>query len=271
MSKYGKYIIISDLDGTLINSQHEISQKNLAAIDYFTEQGGRFAIATGRSIQNVRPFITGLKLNGPSILYNGAAVYDFSSEIILGAEYLEKDLLTDYINYCINIFDKMVVEIFTPEGMYIVSPESNVDDYVLLEKQPFSRAELKDLMERDWLKLMLYDKHNTLIEAQKAFFETKLDSSFCNFFSHEFYFEVLNKGTSKGSALKSLRKLEHFSDKTIIAVGDYDNDIEMVKFADVGIAVENAREGVRSAADIVTVSNDCDAIHEIIYNIIPTL
>lgn len=271
MNEYSNYLIISDLDGTLINSQNEISQKNLAAIDYFTSRGGRFAIATGRTVQTVRPFIKGLNLNGPCILYNGAAVYDFHSESILGAEFLKKELLEAYINYCLNTFKNMVVEIFTTEGMYIVSPENNVDEYVMREKQKHERVGLEETLKRDWFKLMLYDKHDTLLEARKVFYEFDLQKNFSDFFSHEFYFEMLNKGISKGSALQSLRELEHFREKTIIAVGDYDNDIEMVKFADVGIAVENAREGVKAAADRVTVNNDSDALHDIIHNIIPHL
>lgn len=271
MNDYSKYLIISDLDGTLINSQHVISKQNLAAINYFTQQGGRFAIATGRTIQNIRPFIKNLELNGPCILYNGAAVYDFHSERILGAEYLEKELLVDYINYCLDTFDQMVVEIFTPEGMYTVSPESNVDEYVLREEQPFISSELNEMLKNNWFKLILNDKRDKLLEARRALEKFGLSVSFDNVFSFEFYLEILKKGISKGSALHSMRKLEHFRDKTIIAVGDYDNDIEMIKLADVGIAVENASEDVKMAADMITVSNDCHAIYEIIHKIIPGL
>jgi len=271
MSQYNNYLIISDLDGTLINSRHEISEKNLAAIEAFTVNGGRFAVATGRSIQNIRPFIRNLRLNGPCILYNGAAVYDFKGESILKAELLKKEILVDYINYCLETYYNMVVEIFTPEGMFIISPEKNTDVYVVKEKQPFTRSELKEVLKLDWLKLMLYDKHHTLAEARQAFIKFGLEADFDNVFSHEFYFEVLKKGISKGTALQSLRSMEPFRNKTILAVGDYDNDIEMVSLADVGIAVENAREGVKAVANRITVSNDRDAMHEIIYNILPEL
>ncbi len=271
MNKYSDYLIVSDLDGTLINSKLVISQKNLSAINEFTAEGGRFAVATGRTIQNVRPFIQGLKLNGPCILYNGAAIYDFHNEKLMAAEYLEKELLVEYIHYSLTTFNKMVVEIFTPEGMFIISPEENVDEYVLREKQPFKRADLNEVLEHDWLKLMLYDKHHILIKAQKAFMGLSLQHNFDNVFSHEYYFEILKKGISKGSALQVMRQMEHFSDKKIIAVGDYDNDIEMVRNANVGIAVENAREGVKLVAERITVSNDADAMYDIIYNIIPTL
>ncbi len=271
MADYSKYLIISDLDGTLINSRQFISDKNLNAIKYFTDQGGSFAIATGRAIQNIRPYIKNLELNGPCILYNGAAVYNFRHEKLLQAEFLQKYMLVDYINYCLNTYEQMAVEIFTPEGMYIVSPEQNIDPYVERENMSYSRADLKEVLEHDLLKLMLYDKHDTLKEARKAFANFSLADKFDNVFSHECYFEVLKKGVSKGSALQGLRQHKEYRDKNIVCVGDYDNDIEMIRYADLGLAVENARACVKQAADRVTVSNDKDALYEIIYNIIPDL
>ncbi|MDF2988593.1 MAG: Cof-like hydrolase [Eubacterium sp.] len=271
MADYSKYLIITDLDGTLINSKQVISDKNLNAIKYFTEQGGRFAIATGRGIQNIRPFIKNFVLNGPCILYNGAAVYDFNHEKLLQAEFLEKDMLVDYIKYCLSTYEQMVVEIFTPEGMYIVSPEQNIDPFAQRENQPFFRADLEEVLEHHWLKLMLCDNHDTLKEAQKAFADFDLSGKFDNVFSHELYFEVLKKSVSKGSALQSLKLLNDYRDKIVVSVGDYDNDIEMIRHADLGLAVENARECVKQAADRVIVSNDNDAINDIIFNIIPTI
>lgn len=268
---YSRYLIISDLDGTLINSKHEISQENLSAISYFIKHGGRFAIATGRSIQNIRPFIKNLELNGPCILYNGAATYDFSDEGILQAEYLKKEQLIEYVQFCLSTFDDMSVEIFTPESMYIISPEKNVDPYVIRENQPFLRASLEQVMKLDWLKLMLYDEHQTLKKAQEAFNKYGLADKFDNVFSHEYYFEVLKTGVSKGTALNGLRNLEHFNNKKIIAVGDYDNDMEMVQNADIGIAVDNARQCVKDVAKLVTKSNDEHVLFEIVHNVIPGL
>lgn len=269
MTDYSNYLIVSDLDGTLINSSHYIPEKNLDAIKYFIERGGRFSIASGRTIQNIRPFIKNLELNGPCILYNGAGVYDFKHEKLLQAEFLEKFNFKDYISYCMENYPNMVVQIFTPESMYITTPEENVDPYVERENQEFIRASLDEVIQHEWFKVMMYDSHETLLKAQAALklfgMEDKVDSVF----SLEFYLELLSKNVSKGWALNSIRHLEHFKDKYIIAVGDYDNDIEMIKLADLGLAVENASERVKKAADMKTVSNDEGVLADIIYNIIP--
>ena len=271
MVNYNKYLLISDLDGTLINSQHFISQKNLNAISHFTKSGGSFAVATGRTKDNIRPYIRKLVLNGPCILYNGGGIYSFQEERFLGTEFLDRSAVEEYITFCMKNYKNMAVEIFTPEMMYIVTPEYIVDPYVESEKQVFSRITLDEVIKMDWIKVLLYDTPESLKKAQIALDDFNLHDKVDSIFSQVFYLELIKKGISKGEALERLKNSHQYSDKTIIAVGDYDNDIEMIKLADVGIAVGNARECVKDAADIVTVSNNENALHEIIYNIIPSL
>lgn len=270
-NNYSKYLIISDLDGTLINSQHFISQENLDAISFFIKNGGSFAIATGRSKDNIRPYIENLTLNGPCILYNGGGIYNFQEERFLATELMDKNLVEEYIIYCMKNYKNMVVEIFTPDMLYIITPDHILDPYVEREKQVYLRTTLDEVMKKDWIKVLIYDSPESLQKAQSMLknynFLDKVDS----FFSQVFYLELIKKGISKGAALERLKNSNQYSDKTIIAVGDYDNDVEMISSADVGIAVSNARECVKDVADIVTVSNDENALHDIIYNIIPSM
>lgn len=271
MTSYDKYILISDLDGTLINSQSTISQKNLDAIECFVKHGGTFAIATGRTTQNIRPYIKNLTLNGPCILCNGSVVYDFKQERHLKIDYIENRLLIDYIRYCMETFKRMVIEIFTSEMMYIITPKENIDKYVLLEKQVFESSTLDKVSKMEWVKVMLSDASENLQKAQLSLADFELTTEIDSVFSHCSYLEILKKGVSKGSGLKSLKQMPAYLDKIVVAVGDYDNDIEMIKAADIGIAVENARDCVKQVADKVTVSNDQDAIYDIIKNIMPAV
>ncbi len=270
-NNYSKYLIISDLDGTLINSQHFISQENLDAISFFIKNGGSFAIATGRSKDNIRPYIENLTLNGPCILYNGGGIYNFQEERFLATELMDKSLVEEYIIYCMKNYKNMVVEIFTPDMLYIITPEHILDPYVEREKQVYLRTTLDEVMKKDWIKVLIYDSPESLQKAQSMLKDYNFLDKVDSFFSQVFYLELIKKGISKGAALERLKNSNQYSDKTIIAVGDYDNDVEMISSADVGIAVSNARECVKDVADIVTVSNDENALHDIIYNIIPSL
>ncbi len=271
MDNFKKYLLISDLDGTLINSRQEISVKNQEAVKHFIQNGGIFAVATGRTTQNIRLHIKELPINGPCILYNGSAIYDFSKENIINIEYLENHLIVEYIEYCMNRFSSMVVEIFTPDMMFIVTPEENVDPYVFSENQVFQRSNLEQIMNMQWIKVMFSDTHANLLEAEKAMKAFGLTDKIDSVFSHEHYLEFLKKDVSKGTALKYIKLMEEYRTRIVVAVGDFDNDLEMIKTADLGIAVDNARDCLKHAADKVVVSNDQDAIYHIIHNIIPEI
>ncbi|MEI8201182.1 MAG: HAD hydrolase family protein [Eubacteriales bacterium] len=80
-----KKILLSDLDGTLLDSSSKVSVENQQAIKTFIAQGGHFGIATGRSQLNAVAFLDHVEINTPSILYNGCALYDFEAKKIPGA------------------------------------------------------------------------------------------------------------------------------------------------------------------------------------------
>ena len=70
------FILVSDMDGTLVGSNREVSKKNRDAIKYFTERGGKFTVATGRMVQSVEEFVSDLHIKCPTMLHNGAKIYD---------------------------------------------------------------------------------------------------------------------------------------------------------------------------------------------------
>ena len=85
------YLLVTDLDGTLLDSQKKISAENKAAIDEFINGGGIFTIATGRGYNMALPIMQMLKVNAPAIIFNGCAIFDFNKEEYLWQEFLKKD------------------------------------------------------------------------------------------------------------------------------------------------------------------------------------
>jgi HAD superfamily hydrolase (TIGR01484 family) len=137
MYKYKGYLIVSDLDGTLINSKQEISKLNSNAIASFVEEGGLFAVATGRTELNVQPYIKHLKINCPSILYNGAVIYDTNKDSFIKSIYLDKSLLIEPLKEILKKYKNLCMQIFTPGKMFIVSGEDSIDPIVLKEEQAY--------------------------------------------------------------------------------------------------------------------------------------
>ena len=98
MGKFDGYLLVSDFDGTLIDDEHLISDRNIAAITGFIAAGGRFLGATGRTELNVRPYTQGIELTLPWILYNGAAIYDWQNEAFIYKAALPRAPSRDFVH-----------------------------------------------------------------------------------------------------------------------------------------------------------------------------
>lgn len=269
MKPYQDIIIITDVDGTLANNEHRVSAKNKNAIAHFVEQGGHFAVATGRTQKNVVPYMGGLAVNVPCILYNGGALFSWQEQRFIKIKHMSGGNFEAYLKYCMSKFPQMCVEVFTQEQLYVITDPANIDEHMEREKQEFVYAELDDILDKVWIKIIFCDCHENLLACQELLTEFNLTDKTNSFFSAITYLEIVDSQVSKGNMLNELLKIPAYHGKKVIAAGDFQNDIEMLKIADCGIAPANALEEVKKAADIIGVSNDEDLLHYIIYNILP--
>lgn len=90
-NKFYGYVIFSDLDGTLLNDEKQVSKENREAIKYFIDNGGKFSIATGRAIESVEKYIEDVKTDLPIITYNGGILYDNNEKKVIIEKILERD------------------------------------------------------------------------------------------------------------------------------------------------------------------------------------
>lgn len=271
MKEYKDFILVTDMDGTLANSEHQVSQKNKEAIAYFVENGGHFAVATGRTQKNVGPYMTGLTVNAPCILYNGGALFSWQEQRFLKTRHMVGADLADFLKRCIVLFPKMCIQVFTQEQLYVVTDPSNVDEHMVREKQEFAYAGIDDIVEKPWIKVILCAEHDQLLDSQKLLSQFNLTDKTNNFFSALTYLEIVAKHVSKGNMLGELMNIEPFRGKKVVATGDFHNDIEMLRIADCGIAPANAHDDVKKVADEIAVSNDDDLMHDIIFRIVPKM
>jgi len=271
VKKFQDFILVADLDGTLANSEHIVSQKNKEAIAYFVAQGGHFAVATGRTQKNAVPYMAGVVVNAPCILYNGGALYSWQEQRFIKIKNLESSYLADFLRRCITLFPQMCIEIFTKEQLYVVTDPANVDEHMKREKQEFVYAEIDDILGELWIKVILCDSHEHLLDSRNVLSSFDSDNKTNNFFSAVTYLEIVAKDVSKGRMLSEIINMGQYCTKKVVATGDFQNDIEMLRLADCAIAPANAQEDVKRIADVIAVSNDEDLLHDIIYRILPTL
>lgn len=262
-----KIVLVTDMDGTLLNSKKEITDTDRQAIEKFMSLGGKFTIATGRTIQSFHHYYDMLNLQMPLIMYNGAAIYDSINNQVLYSQplSLEAKRLTEEI---LGVMPHIGGEVLKADGIYVFRN----NDYEILHTklcmvEPFYR-DLNDIPEGDWLKVLfaMAPEDIPFIEL----FTKRMGYDNVSFVrSSDIFYEMLPLGTTKGSALAEYRKLEGMKDYTFVAIGDFDNDIEMLIEADLGAAPANAENSVKNVADIV-LKNSCEtgAVAELIDYII---
>ncbi|ROR30528.1 hypothetical protein EDD66_102180 [Mobilisporobacter senegalensis] len=264
--KYTNRILLSDMDGTLLDSNSRVSSKNKEAIKFFVNNGGKFGIATGRSQLNSVNFLDEVPISAPCILYNGGALYDFTANNFIALNLLPERVLINFLQYCIREVQNVMVQIYSTDMCYFVSKEALADPEVVAGHQPGQFIQIEDIIHEPWIKILFSGSEKDLKLVEKMMFQFDIADKVSRVFTSDIYLEILPLGVSKGSMLKNLKKTIG-DDYKIYAVGDYNNDIEMIQLADVGIATENALSCLKDMADHISASNDEDAIADIIYRI----
>ena len=258
-----KVFLITDLDGTLLTSEKEFNPADIEVIDRFRSQGGRFSIATGRTLQTAKKIAEDLKVTDPIIMYNGSCIYDPVKKEILHTSPLPENAY-DYAVKIMEAFPQIGAELLRPDGTYIIKLNAVEKEHALYCTVPPIYCQIDDVPKGEWLKI-LFAMEPEEIDELGEFVNTQNCEGVTFVRSDKVFFEMLAEGTSKGSALNVCRNILKNENLTFAAAGDFHNDVELLKNADLGAAPSNAQDCAKEAADIV-LNASCDegAIAELI-------
>lgn len=264
MGKFTGHLLVSDLDGTLIDNANGISRENLAAIHAFVAAGGRFAVATGRTELNVLPYAQELPRHSPWILYNGAGIYDWEQDAFLYKATLDRELATAFVRRIIARLPHVNVQIYAGGPFCDINPQAQPDRVAVEEKQAFIHKPL-EAIDDGWLKIIFCSN----LPDELAQIETLLAGDELARLVHKTrssprYFELTAAGVNKGEALRRLKRLLQPAPERVIAIGDYLNDVEMLHEADISAAPQSALAEVREQARIITVSHQLAAVADLV-------
>lgn len=265
MGKFDGILLCTDLDATLLNDEHKVSEENIKAIDYFKSEGGMFTFVTGRVPNGARLMLEYVKPNAPVVTFNGAGIYDFEKEELLWGTYLDNKA-KKIIEYVQSRIPDLGLVVCTDEKVYFPYVNQWVDDYHKLENFPLDTTPYHDIKEK-WKKALFVCSVEDMKTIRKLVSESGYSDDFDLVQSCAYYYEILPKGSTKGTGLERLAELLGIDRSRIIACGDNENDIPMIEYAGVGVAVENAIDALKKVADIVTVSNNEHAISKIIHDL----
>lgn len=257
---FERTILVSDMDGTLLDSQGSISRKNIKALQHFVNLGGHFTLATGRSEATIARFMDELPVNLPVILYNGAVLYDFSQQRVLWTQCLPTGL-GGYLDQLANDFPGIGMEIFRDGQVFCIHENSFTRDHAC--KELFSpQWGTVDSIQEPWFKVLCAWEHSRLVDV-KTYVDTHFPGVRCTFSEPEFL-EILHAGASKFHALEVLMDKVGLQGSRTVALGDSMNDMEMVSQATVGIAVENAAPALKAVARYHGAHHDAHALAQAI-------
>lgn len=264
MGKFDGYLLVSDFDGTLINSELRISDANIRAIDSFIAQGGRFLGATGRTELNVRPYTLDITLSSPWILYNGAAIYDWEKQAFVYKAPLDRVLTEAFVRKVMARFSGVNIQVFPGGPFFQVNSGAVHDAQAVVENQHFENKPMEEITD-DWLKVLFCSDDSAEINAIEAMLDDDpLLPRVHKTHSGPRYFELTSLGVNKGSALTRLKDLIDPRPLRVVAIGDYLNDIEMLQEADIAAAPESAMPEVRKHAQIITTDHNQSAVADLV-------
>lgn len=241
MGKFSGILFCSDFDGTLASGT-EISKENIDAIKYFQSEGGLFTVSTGRYPSYIFTFKDKFIPNTHLICLNGTLICDNMQNILYENKICHADAEELYGFIKQNCDDLERILVYEPDGTH---------ENKMPSCEPYKMIAVTNTAEG----CLRFKKIVSESFGHKYFISRSWPTGL----------ELININAGKGVCVKYLK--EKVGAQTLICIGDFENDTEMIKAADIGIAVENALPCVKAAADKITKNNYTSAVAEVIYSI----
>ena len=259
-------LICIDMDGTLLNSNHEVTEENKKAIQVASSKGVKVAITTGRIFCSARYYSKILGIDTPVIASNGAYIREQDSESIIYSNTIPSSLI--YKIYKIVSKHNLNVTFNTSNTLISFKELPSNHTYKIMNKTleekdrvNFIVAEnIDDILEKydgTILKGIVIEDHNLndLFAAKQELRDTlgedlHIVSSWTN------NFEIMLNTSTKGHAVEMLSQKYNINPDEVMCIGDSENDISMIQFAGTGIAMGNGNDAIKALATYITDTNE---------------
>lgn len=262
-------LLALDLDGTLLDSQKRLSSHNLDAITRAQDAGTTIVLASGRHPYSMARFADRLHLKergGYVLAFNGGQLIDYVTGEILFRRELPPELLPQLVEWArrynlpVMSFRGNVIITEQPQNHYIV--ENAANNRMTVEGVTNFIEALNNLYIPP-TKLLLPGDPEILPEVEAAM-KADLAGKMSIYRSAPYYLELVPLGIDKGATLERLLNITRSTREDLIACGDQDNDISMIRLAGIGVAMGNAVDEAKAVADYVTLTNDEDGVAHVI-------
>ncbi|MBR5571669.1 MAG: HAD-IIB family hydrolase [Oscillospiraceae bacterium] len=260
MGKFSGVLIVSDYDNTMVFTEMvmrqgkempTLSPENRQAIAYFMAEGGTFSVATGRALPSFSRVCGDLPMNGPSVLFNGAAIYDCSARKYLHTAFLDPSVLPHVAEVLAAWPDAAAEFYHDDDTIHTLQPNTLTQIHLNLTQTPMQ---------------ILPSVEEVPLPLSKVLFEIEAErvNALCDYInaqswvqdyervlpSSAFFIELTAKGANKGDMVDKLRRMLHIEPQHLYCVGDHANDVGMLRRAALPFAPENAIDEVKAVEGI---------------------
>jgi hydroxymethylpyrimidine pyrophosphatase-like HAD family hydrolase len=212
------------------------------------------------------------------VCLNGAAVYDFVHRKYISAIPMDKEAAQDVLLHCLEMDWPLDLQVYTDDGIYYASPLDKADPGFLRIHQPTTCLPMDQLLQKTWIKTVLLEREVDALALMRAYLKEKgydkrlaLVEGTTDVVKIGKYQELLPQDVNKGTGVDALRQLPVYAGRTLIAVGDYWNDMELLEAADIACCPANAIPEVKAVCAHILPSHNDDPMVTLIRDVIPSL
>jgi Cof subfamily protein (haloacid dehalogenase superfamily) len=266
-------LAVFDIDGTINGNNNQVNEPVRKAIKAAQDRGVRIAIATGRMYRSALRFHEAVNADLPIISYQGAYIKDPRTQELVGHWPVDLEYALSLIDDFADLVnrDRLSVQVYLDDNLYVkkMSPQtaayevrSGVDAVIVGDLKEFLQAKANDANSTLPTKVLaLSDDPELTTELLRTLKQRYTPGQLYLTKSVATFFEATNPIANKGTAVKHLAEnILGFSADEVMAVGDNFNDLEMIEYAGVGVAMGNAPEGLQEVADWVAPDVDEDGV-----------
>lgn len=278
-------LFVSDLDKTLLNSQHQIGEQNMIGLRMLSEIGYNLCIASGRAYSDILRIMQSLEIDISIIALNGALIFDNKGQIIASNPLKDKETIKRIIEYCeekaliyhlycsdtvySRKYSNMMEQLYTLSSSKYTDIQKIIQSMQLYYNAFYQNKILSNfndamaiLNKNNIFKLEIFSENKQLLDDISLMITDDLNYSS----SSPRNIEITNQGINKGDALIQLCDYLNINLSDVIAIGDNFNDYEMLQVAGKSIAMSNAEEQIKKIANHITLNADDAGVHYAINN-----
>lgn len=258
-------LVAIDVDGTLVNDEKKLTQKTIDAIKR-VKNNTKIVISSARSFHRVKKYLEQLNLlqnNQYTIVFNGSVIIENKSEKVLLSDHFAEKEVNELIDLSIQL--RIPIFLYSMDNVFVEKLPKIVEYSKNFEKVIFNKGKFSniDFNSEKIYKILFVDEYRNISKIRKElpkemFLKYSITGSIPE------CIEFVKKGSTKKKALKYICKKCNIEKEEIISIGDGDNDLEMISYAGLGVAMENATKLLKDNANYITASNNDDGVAKVL-------